>query len=206
MWFYMIAGFFYVLYIFSVGFVFWLLFTYGNYKLQKVKIQMHYQKQAFAKYPFYPVILWTVSLLSLYFNYFHNGFDYVYHYFAVIDPELPSVLLELNHNSIVYWHVCYNMTMLRVMSFCLDRHWAIRGKYKFDLNRHLTKCKECSFDKKSFCYRVRQDQHLQIEEYDSLRDYYAYLVYIPVFITGPQISYNAFISQVRKNQSTLTNK
>lgn len=35
-------------------------------------------------------------------------------------------------NAMVQWDVIYNMTMLRVISYCFDKHWELLGKYKFD--------------------------------------------------------------------------
>lgn len=90
----------------------------------------------------------------------------------------------------------YPLTLLRVMSFSLDKHWAETQKYKFDLKVHEEKCQNCA--QRKLCYRARSEQYLEFKHYKSLSNYYAYLAYAPLFITGPQITYNAFISQMEQ--------
>jgi D-alanyl-lipoteichoic acid acyltransferase DltB (MBOAT superfamily) len=75
------------------------------------------------------------------------------------------------------------MTLLRVISYCLDRHWQFRGLYKFDSARHRVKCESCSSG--CVCYKARSEQHLERPHYESISNYFAYLTYVPLFITGP---------------------
>lgn len=50
------------------------------------------------------------------------------------------------------------MTLLRVISFCLDKNWQSKGIYKFDMTKHQPKCEFCKVDK--ICYKAHSEQYL----------------------------------------------
>jgi len=56
------------------------------------------------------------------------------------------------------WNILYNMTILRVISFCLDKNWQSKGIYKFDMTKHQPKCEFCKVDK--ICYKAHSEQYL----------------------------------------------
>lgn len=77
----------------------------------------------------------------------------------------------------------YNMTLLRVISFSMDKFWFLKKNFRFDFVKHLTRCDECTEER--FCYKNVSETYGDDEEYESLLSYYAYLMYIPLLITGP---------------------
>ncbi|KAI8574590.1 hypothetical protein RHMOL_Rhmol01G0366100 [Rhododendron molle] len=70
------------------------------------------------------------------------------------------------------WHICFNFVTLRQISFGYDYHWA---------------CCSSRLDQK--------ERNLQNNNF-SLAIYLCYLVYAPLYIAGPVLSFNAFASQV----------
>ncbi|KAL0335361.1 UNVERIFIED_CONTAM: Flap endonuclease 1 [Sesamum radiatum] len=75
------------------------------------------------------------------------------------------------------WHICFNFVVLRMISFGYDYHWA--DQYN-------------QFDQKE--RRVTNDKF-------SFPIYLCYLVYAPLYIAGPIISFNAFASQLDSSQN-----
>jgi hypothetical protein len=63
---------------------------------------------------------WTLILLILYCNETFHGYQ-----FRWIHSNL-QFLDEINEDSPMSWHVMYNLTILRVMSFCFDWSWAAK--------------------------------------------------------------------------------
>ncbi|KAK7838378.1 putative membrane-bound o-acyltransferase c24h6.01c [Quercus suber] len=70
------------------------------------------------------------------------------------------------------WHICFNFVVLRMISFGYDYHWADQDS-RFD----------------------QEERSVQDDKY-SLSIYICYLVYAPLYLAGPIISFNAFASQV----------
>lgn len=45
------------------------------------------------------------------------------------------------------------------------------------------------------CYDKRTEQNLPLAQYNFIA-YFCYVFYIPLYLTGPTMTYNAFVSQV----------
>jgi len=99
----------------------------------------------------------------------------------------------------VGWHILFNLTILRQMSFCLDFSWAIRQKRDVIFLEHKKKCKICNYEIR--CYKFRQEAHSPLPYYNFL-NYLSYLVYPALFLSGPVTTFNAWISQIKTPQNT----
>lgn len=97
----------------------------------------------------------------------------------------------------------FNMTLLRMMSFCLDFSWASRNKRGLTNHEHEKKCQICSPN--TTCYRARQETHAPLKNYNFF-NYITFLVYPALFISGPVTTFNAWISQIKISQNTFSNK
>ena len=95
----------------------------------------------------------------------------------------------------------YNMTILRLMSFCIDYSWTTRNKRQLKNAEHEKKCNICS--QETQCYKLRQETYAPLSDYNYL-NYLTFLVYPPLFISGPVTTFNAWISQIRKSQNTYS--
>ncbi|KAI8573606.1 hypothetical protein RHMOL_Rhmol01G0290300 [Rhododendron molle] len=78
------------------------------------------------------------------------------------------------------WHICFNFVTLRQISFGYDYHWA---------------CCSSQLDQK--------ERNLQNNNF-SLAVYLCYLVYAPLYIAGPVLSFNAFASQLDTPQKNYS--
>nr|GEX82299.1 putative membrane-bound O-acyltransferase C24H6.01c [Tanacetum cinerariifolium] len=76
-------------------------------------------------------------------------------------------------------------------------------KTKNYLPKHIRHCTTCSSGKT--CYRTLQERSVGIEKF-AYTTYLCYLLYAPLYIAGPIISFNAFASQLDTPQKNYTLK
>lgn len=93
------------------------------------------------------------------------------------------------------WHINFNITMLRIVSFALDYHWrqsssvgASVGPVSPTSRRRLRR--QLPED-----HRRRVSTPLPDEDY-SLLTFIAYALYPPLYIAGPIMTFNDFTWQV----------
>ena len=95
------------LYLFRGGFIFWLFFTIVNYAL----VSILYKSKLF------PFILWGFNVFLLFSNELNQGYDIVNFFHC----ESLQFLQDSRKDSMVQWNVVYNMSMLRIISFGMDK-------------------------------------------------------------------------------------
>ncbi|KAJ1915633.1 glycerol transporter [Mycoemilia scoparia] len=173
--FYFIAA-FSVVFLFVItgaSIIFIAIFTGINYILAK----------AFAGKSYGPVIWWVFTMGMLFCNEEFGGYS-----FASISSSLEWLD---HHRGLIRWHVTYNITMLRMISFDMDYHWRIKQEEIRDSD-FLDETAEASpkTDKDRIEISAMRDDY-------SFCNYWAYLYYPPLYLAGPIISFNDFISQAR---------
>ncbi|KAL1569876.1 membrane-bound O-acyltransferase gup1 isoform X1 [Salvia divinorum] len=100
------------------------------------------------------------------------------------------------------WHICFNFVVLRMISFGHDYHWT--DQYSgFNYKKHIQRCDHCSTGKT--CYLVLQERRATNDKF-SFPIYLCYLVYAPLYIAGPIISFNAFASQLDSPQTIYSSR
>ncbi|PHT98689.1 hypothetical protein BC332_32348, partial [Capsicum chinense] len=67
------------------------------------------------------------------------------------------------------------------------------------LQKHIQRCNNCSLGRT--CYQLLQERSLENDKF-SFTIYLSYLIYAPLYIAGPIISFNAFASQLDTPQKT----
>ncbi|XP_058095813.1 membrane-bound O-acyltransferase gup1 isoform X4 [Magnolia sinica] len=77
-----------------------------------------------------------------------------------------------NYRGTFRWHICFNFVILRMISFGYDYHWAHQDS-RFD----------------------QEERSIHTDKF-SFSMYLCYLVYAPLYIAGPIVSFNAFASQL----------
>lgn len=100
------------------------------------------------------------------------------------------------------WHICFNFVVLRMISFGYDYHWADQYN-RFDQKKHIQRCVYCSSGKT--CYLLLQERSVPNDRF-SFSIYLCYLVYAPLYIAGPIISFNAFASQLETPQKNYSSR
>ncbi len=92
-------------------------------------------------------------------------------------------------SSIVNWKNCFNLVSLRMISYSLDYYWSFDADKTMSQIRNLPKI--ASIDERS---RI-SDSHLP-EIYDQFVLYIAYVLYLPLYIAGPIMTFNNFVSHL----------
>ncbi|KAM6504106.1 MBOAT, membrane-bound O-acyltransferase family domain containing protein [Amanita muscaria] len=126
-----------------------------------------------------PILTWTFNAAALFGSEIYQGCPF---------SSLSKHLAFLDSFQGVYpgWHVTFNITMLRLISFNMDYYWS-RDPHEESKgnNERLSTEKE------------RQSVPHPAETY-SFGNYLAYVLYTPLYIGGPIMTFNDFMWQQRR--------
>lgn len=170
----LIISFTYLLYLHQACVIFIISIASLNFLIVKI----------FARTKFFLYLLWTFNLYFLLANRVYEGYP-----FSAIG--LQWSYLD-NFRGTFRWHICFNFVVLRMISFGYDYHWAF-GHSHFDQKKHSQRCEVCKSG--GTCYQLLQEKGVQDDKF-TFPIYLCYLVYAPLYLAGPIVSFNAFASQL----------
>ncbi|CAJ2631645.1 unnamed protein product [Trifolium pratense] len=149
----------------------------------------------FARKKYFPLIIWSYNIFFLLCNRIYEGYS-----FSVFGQQWR--FLD-NYRGSFRWHICFNFVVLRMISFGLDYHWTNQDSH-FDQEKHCQRCHICKSGNR--CYQALQERSLHINKFGYVV-YLSYLVYAPLYIAGPIVSFNVFASQldVPQNSNSVRN-
>ena len=112
------------------------------------------------------------------------------------------------------WEIQFNITVLRLISFNLDFYWSssrMRGSLlevcstsQLSSERTEADCnKKKQLDPASLSERDRVTIPAKSQDY-SFRNYLAYTLYAPLYLAGPIVTFNDYISQARHKAQSIT--
>ncbi|OTA04359.1 glycerol:H+ symporter (Gup1), putative [Trichoderma parareesei] len=93
------------------------------------------------------------------------------------------------------WDILFNITILRLISFNLDYYWSIDKRSSNSLEKK-------GLDPASLSERDRISIPADIKDF-SFRNYVAYALYAPLYIAGPIITFNDYISQSKYRAASI---
>ncbi|XP_034689606.1 putative membrane-bound O-acyltransferase C24H6.01c isoform X2 [Vitis riparia] len=172
----------YLAYLHGACIIFVLSIASANFLLVKI----------FARTKYFSLVLWTFNLFFLMYNRINEGYSFCTfgQHWAYLD----------NFRGTFRWHICFNFVILCMISFGYDYCWAHQGSH-FDQKKHIQRCHICKAGKA--CYLHLQERSVQNDKF-SFSIYLCYLVYAPLYIAGPIISFNAFASQLDVPQNNYS--
>lgn len=175
---YIAIGTSFITYIHGPGILFVLLYLLGNFVLLKIFIEKKW----------FPILIWLANVSFLVLTEYNDGykFGWIYSGFSILDYSVP-----------LKWHRTSNLLMLKIISFLIDCHWSYLNKPHKTKEKHQERCDECS--DQVTCLKFRYEKHANIY---SLPSFIAYTIYPPLYLAGPTLTYNAWISQVQDPQQT----
>ncbi|KAK3256457.1 hypothetical protein CYMTET_34408, partial [Cymbomonas tetramitiformis] len=97
-----------------------------------------------------------------------------------------------SHRGVFRWHICYNMVVLKMISFGMDLHWRRTGQRT-----------SAGSSAPMLSYKQRSEDSSPDDAFSWLM-YFCYLFYPPLYLAGPTISFNAFVSYRATPQNTYT--
>ncbi|ORY15817.1 glycerol:H+ symporter-like protein [Clohesyomyces aquaticus] len=153
-----------------------------------------------------PAVTWVFNIGMLFANELNRGYSYA-SILAVFLPatsekEQPRANLgaALDHYGglISRWEVLFNFTVLRLISFNLDYYWSLNS-------RGTSPIEKKQLDPANLSERDRVSISAKQEDF-SFRNYFAYALYSPLFLTGPIVTFNDYMSQLRYPPHSITTK
>ncbi|KAL8681943.1 MAG: hypothetical protein Q9186_001951 [Xanthomendoza sp. 1 TL-2023] len=94
------------------------------------------------------------------------------------------------------WEILFNITVLRLISFNLDYCWSLDRVGGNQLEKK-------QLDPSDLSERMRVDLPAKAEDY-AFRNYFAYVLYSPLYLAGPIVTFNDYISQLRYTPRSIT--
>lgn len=127
----------------------------------------------------WPLVVIVGNMMILFANEKLDGY-----HFKSLHPSLEA----LDDIKGVYprWHITFNITMLRIVSFALDYHW-----------RGVAPASSSSTSSPPTDQRGRTAASHADTEYN-LVNYLAYTLYPPLYIAGPIMTFNDFVWQLHR--------
>ncbi|KAB1199160.1 putative membrane-bound O-acyltransferase C24H6.01c [Morella rubra] len=172
----------YLSYLHGACIVFILSIASINYLLVKI----------FARKKYFALVIWGFNIFFLVCNRVYGGYS-----FSILGQQWTYLD---NFRGAFRWHICFNFVVLRMISFGYDYHWADQDS-RFDQKKHTQRCHICK--PRQACYHLLQERSLQNGKY-TYSMYICYLVYAPLYLAGPIISFNAFASQLGVPQTNYS--
>ncbi|KAK6820520.1 MBOAT- membrane-bound O-acyltransferase family-domain-containing protein [Apiospora arundinis] len=192
-------------YVFAIVF---LLVLHGISAFKVLAIlYINYQLATTLPRKYIPTAAWTFNIGILFANEMTKGFK-----FGVVATQLfgraqeslvsdPSAFIVWGHWLDSYggimsrWEILFNITVLRLISFDMDYYWSLD-------RRSYSPVEKKQLDPSSLSERDRVKIPAQAKDF-SFRNYVAYAIYAPLYLTGPILTFNDFISQLRYRPATI---
>ncbi|KAF8941313.1 MBOAT, membrane-bound O-acyltransferase family-domain-containing protein [Dissophora ornata] len=133
-----------------------------------------------------PAMTWIFNLSILFMNETYRGYT-----FAALHESLAW--LDVNRGMNTRWDVNFNFTMLRLVSFNLDYYWSLKHPRESILKEDRDKAPETD--------KERASTPVFAEDYN-FAYYLAFALYAPLYVAGPIMTFNDFVSQLRYPKET----
>ncbi|KAK1974808.1 MBOAT family protein [Colletotrichum cereale] len=154
-----------------------------------------------------PAATWVFNICMLFANELCEGYKFAAIARHITPPPSGKTLLDedpflvrwgswMDHHGGLMgrWEILFNITVLRLISFNLD--------YYFSLDQRSVSHLEKQLDPANLSERDRLTISAAPQDY-SFRNYLAYAIYAPLYLVGPIMTYNDFVSQLRYPPATI---
>ena len=128
------------------------------------------------------VIIWCFNLCMMVYVPLYGSRLYV-----------PKFLQPFGYEGMQGWTSMFHMLILKFISFGMDYVWAVHSAPDQSMTEH------------HLDYKTRQNTNQPMDRY-TFSNFLAYSTYVPLFIGGPIISFNAFVSQLDIPQTTYSSR
>ncbi|KAI5920699.1 MBOAT family protein [Camillea tinctor] len=154
-----------------------------------------------------PVATWVFNVGILFANELSKGYKFEAIASLISSTPAQKSLLDADWSLVSWgrwldqhgglmgrWEILFNITVLRLISFNLDYYWSLDRRSYSPVEKQL--------DPSFLSERDRVSIPAQSKDY-SFRNYVAYTIYAPLYLTGPIITFNDFISQLRYRPASI---
>lgn len=162
--------------------------------------------------PIAPIATWAFNLGALFMaEQFHRSIS-----FRALAPGVPALWWLDRHQGVYRWYLSYNLVLLRCISFNMDRFWAAKSGAAGDCNPAKDGVaavgggigvgdaggEAASGGRTVVTYRWHERTSRAGPDY-CLPHFLAYVFYVPLYLAGPTITFNAWMSQVASSGSSI---
>jgi D-alanyl-lipoteichoic acid acyltransferase DltB (MBOAT superfamily) len=175
-----------------------------------------------------PVATWVFNIGTLFANEVFGG--YRFHDIATLFSSTPKLDMLSDQAALIRfgdwldsygglmarWEVLFNITILRLISFNLDYYWSLDRRSgspievphsppsftRQDREMRTNTPKKKQLDPANLSERDRVTIPAAPSDY-SFRNYLAYAIYAPLYLTGPILTFNDYIAQARYRSSSI---
>lgn len=131
--------------------------------------------------------IWACNLGLLLAARLGNGFRFA---------RVAGVLAPLDaHRGVVRWEICFNLSVLRMLSYSLDLHWR---RLHLASGVHCRQVGQSPSAPRAGVARWRQQAALPGDADYGLLPCLAYVLYVPLYLAGPIITFQDFAWQLRR--------
>ncbi|KAG9302851.1 hypothetical protein G9A89_009628 [Geosiphon pyriformis] len=130
------------------------------------------------------IVTWVFNLALLFLNDHYKGYT-----FTMIDERLA--FLDSNNGIIKRWFITFNVCSLRMISYNMDYYWIFHESSEPSERNDR--------DHAPLTVKERINRSCFAEDYNYIY-YLSYVLYTPLYLAGPIVTYNNFISQLRYPQ------
>ncbi|KIV90574.1 hypothetical protein PV10_07862 [Exophiala mesophila] len=140
-----------------------------------------------------PVATWVFNIGILFANEMSQGFRFS-SLSTALEPIHPSVTdwakaLDSFGGIMPRWEVLFKITVLRMISFNFDHYWSLQR------SRAGSPLEKKQLDPAALSERDRVSIPAPAPTFTSFRTYLAYILYPPLYLAGPILTFNDYISQ-----------
>ncbi|KAF2868880.1 glycerol:H+ symporter-like protein [Massariosphaeria phaeospora] len=158
--------------------------------------------------PYMPAVTWVFNVGILFMNELYRGYSYA----SIVSVFLPSSpgsektapssnighTLDNFGGLIPRWEVLFNFTVLRLISFNLDYYWSLNSRAGSPLEKK-------QLDPSNLSERDRVSIPAKSSDF-CFRNFFAYALYSPLYLAGPIVTFNDYMSQLRYRPHSITKK
>jgi len=145
-----------------------------------------------------PWATWIFNISTLFANELTTGYKFakMAEYFSPLEPgslgsawHMWGAWLDSYGGIMSRWEVLFNLTVLRLISFNFDYYWSLNRRSGSPIEKK-------QLDPANLSERDRVSTPANAKDYN-FRNYIAYAIYAPLYLTGPIITFNDYISQLK---------
>ncbi|KAF4505646.1 hypothetical protein G6O67_007570 [Ophiocordyceps sinensis] len=167
----------------------------------KVLLILHLNFQIAKKLPrrYMPAATWAFNIATLFANELCQGYRLrpLAGHFAPADSALVQwgAWLDGYGGLMSRWEVLFNFSVLRLISFNMDYYWSIDKPNANSLEKK-------QLDPANLSERERISRPAHVGDF-TFRNYLAYAVYAPLYLAGPILTFNDYISQLKHRCASI---
>eukprot|EP00667_Euglena_gracilis_P006672 EG_transcript_6729 len=162
------------------------LFAAGNFLLSRLSASI---RPDTALWQSVPALTWVFCIVALLTASWLSELEFA----KAVHPRLAPLDA---YRGIMRWSIPFNFFVLRMISFTIDHHKACADGGRADAVLHYSPPPT---------YRALAETHRPLDRY-SVLNYYAYLLYLPLYVAGPICSFNAWQVQMEHPQTEYKRK